>query len=299
MLSIFPISMFHPFRVGAVKFPRGSLIRSACIAVLKSAKKTRKLSTLLDEVRPLDLPDISFGATDSMVLDDVYWFGVQGYEGKLSDLWIGLCARSENILEIGGNIGLYTVIGARNRRGNYTVVEPVPVNAEILRANLVRNKITGVKLLEAAAISDRMPKDVSLNIPSEGRGAPVGAHLVSSVVGQRTSEEMLTVMGIPMRDLVADCDLIKIDAEGIEAELLESVTDLLLQRKPTLVIEVLPEAERLGALVAELAEMVGYLINIIPAYGTDKIVSVPAGEFSSSVPRRFNSKDIVLSTFEL
>ena len=184
-LSDAPLSWYYPLRKGAVALRRGSIPRSACVAILKHAARSRRPSEILTEIRPLDMPQIAFIATGSMVLDIVYWFGVQGYEGKVADVWESLCANSSNVLEVGGNIGLYSVIGGLVTKGSYTVVEPVPAVATALRQNLQRNKVLNVTVIEAAAIPGHDPRRVALNIPNEGRDSPVGSHLVDGRRGAR------------------------------------------------------------------------------------------------------------------
>jgi FkbM family methyltransferase len=291
-----PLSCFAPFRKGAVALKRGTLGRSFCIGILKYVKDHYALSERLSEIRPLDMPDLSFRSVNSPVLDAVYWFGVQGYEGRVADVWVTLCAQARSVLEIGGNIGLFTVIGARATSGRYTVLEPVPAVADELRENLRRNGITSVEVMEAAAIPGQAARDAKLWIPSEGRAAPVGAYLAEgSEVTDRTSTQIISVKGAASRTLFEGRDLIKIDAEGIEFELLASVQDLMVASKPTLLIEILPEAKKLGRFLSELAADVGYDIYVLPEYGSNKIVSADVGHFTSSVPQRFNSKDVVLS----
>jgi len=254
----------------------------------------------VEEIRPLDDPTISFYPVDSMVMDAVYWSGIQGYEGKVSDVWISLCRRSHSILEIGGNIGLFTVIGARVAKGAYTVVEPVPEIAAILRDNLRRNELGRVEVLEVAAVPDTLSRKVTLNIPDEGRSAPVGAHLTEgSEVAHRTSARVLTVDGVPFRSLIQARDLIKIDAEGIEFGLLSAAREYLVANRPSLVIEVLPESMLLSRFLVEIPYEVGYRFYVIPEYGSDQIVSVDPREFSAEMPLRYKSKDVVLTTVAL
>jgi FkbM family methyltransferase len=291
-----PLRCYRPFRLGAVSLERGSIGRSLCIGLIKHVKEFYRLADLTDEIRPLDMPDVSFRSVNSMVLDAVYWFGVQGYEGRVADVWVTLCSQARSILEIGGNIGLFTVIGARSTSGKYTVMEPIPAVADELRENLRRNGIACVEVIEAAAIPGLTPRDVRLQIPSEGRAAPVGAHLVEGVeVTGRRSAQVISVKGVAARTLFTGRDLIKIDAEGIEHELLASVRDLLIASTPTLLIEVLPEAEKLGRFLSALAAEGGYGIYVLPEYGSNKIIAADNGDFSSSVPKRFNSKNVVLS----
>lgn len=293
-----PLAGYHPLRRAVLGLPRRHPVRIAATVVLRRAARAyrHRLAGQIDEIRPLDFPALSFEAVDSMVMDAVYWFGVRGYEGTVARVWTALCQQSRSVLEVGGNIGLFTVIGARVAPGSYTVVEPVPVVATTLRANLARNGLAKVELLQAAAIPGVEGRDVTLNVPAEDWSMPVGAHLLDDVeVSGRSSRAQVTVPGLPIRRLAEGRDLIKIDAEGIEAALLADLRGLLLEQRPTLLIEVLPEAERLGALLAALASDAGYQIHVLPEWGSDRVATVPAASFNAGVPRRYNSKDVVLS----
>jgi FkbM family methyltransferase len=268
---------------------------------LRIAARSHPFPDGIAEIRPLDAPDLSFEAIDSMVMEQVYWFGVQGYEGRVADIWASLCQRAGSVLEIGGNVGLFTVVGGRAAEGRqYTVVEPVPEVAAVLRRNLQRNGLTAVEILEAAAIPDPAPRAVSLNIPSENRDMPVGAHLLDGVeIAARSSLRVISTNGIPFRSLMEGRDLVKIDAEGAEFSLLHAARDIILHLRPTLLIEVLPEAERLGQLLADLANQANYSIYILPEFGSEQIVKVSPAQFSAHLPQRYNSKDVVLTTSSL
>lgn len=298
ILRALPLATFAPLRRAAVALPRGNPLRSASIAVLKLAAASRrgKLHREIAEVRPIDMPQYVFAPTNSMVIDAVFWVGVTGYEGRLSDIWIQLCRQASSVLEIGGNIGLFTVIGGAVTRGQYTVVEPVPQVARVLATNLAMNGLADrIELVQAAVVPATVARDVVLNIPAEGRDAPVGAHLVDGVeIIGRSTETMLTVHGVPFAELLEDRDLVKIDAEGIEAELLAAAHDTLVANGPTLCVEVLPEADRLGKRIAVLARDAGYFIHVVPAFGAQNIIVVPPDAFNSSVPGKHRSKDVVL-----
>lgn len=199
------------------------------------------------------------------------------------------------MLEIGGNVGLFTVIGARAGAEAYVVVEPVPSLTATLRRNLARNGVGHVTILTAAAIPGALARPVVLSIPGDSRAAPVDAFLADlSEVTDRDQSQTITVPGIPFAELVQGHDLIKIDAEGIEAELIEAVRERLARARPTLMIEVLPESVRLGRLLARLAIEAGYEIIVIPEWGSDDPVTVDPARFDSTVPARYNSKDVLL-----
>ncbi|WP_428661216.1 FkbM family methyltransferase [Reyranella sp.] len=299
MIRSVPLSFFRPLRQAVRDLPRWNPVRIAATIVLRRAALANRhhLAGRLTEIRPLDEPMLSFEAVDSMVMDAVFWFGVRGYEGTAARIWTDLCQRAESVLEIGGNVGLFSVLGARASSGIYTAVEPVPVVAATLRANLARNGLTRVEVLEAAVVSGDEVRNVALNLPDEGRKMPVGAHLVDDVeVVGRSTRTQIVVPGLPIRQLADGRDLIKIDAEGIEAVLLADIRALLVDRRPNLLIEVLPEAKRLGEMLAALASEANYQIHVLPAWGSDRIVTVPAASFTSELPRTYNSKDVVLST---
>jgi hypothetical protein len=157
-----------------------------------------------------------------------------------------------------------------------------------------------VEVVEGAAIPGSTPRTVTISVPDEGRTAPVGAHLSEGTeLDRRTCERSVAVRGIPIRDLIADRDVIKIDAEGIEFGLLSSIHPQLLASRPVIVVEILPEAANLAAFIASLASECGYTINIVPAYGSQKIITVDPDRFTSRVPGQFNSKDIVLARFPI
>jgi FkbM family methyltransferase len=192
-------------------------------------------------------------------------------------------------------VGLFAVIGGRATAGAYTVVEPVPAIAAILRGNLARNGVDRVEVLEAAAVPGPA-RPVWLNIPDERHALPVGAPLdAGSAVSGRSSRTVLEVRGVPIAELAEGRDLIKIDAEGIEAALLSEIRPMLAARRPTLLIEVLPDSARLGALLREIAVDCGYGIYALPEYGRDDVVAIDPAAFSSASPAGFNAKDVVLS----
>lgn len=243
---------------------------------------------------------MAFLASDSMVTESLFWYGIQGYEGPLGDLWVALCREARAPLEIGGNVGLYAVIGAKASSHPYTVLEPVPGNAAILRRNAELNAVANLVVVEAAAIADDQEHPVVLNIPPEGREAPVGAFLSASLeVGRRNSHEQISVRGLPFRTLTEHSDLIKIDAEGIEVQLLSAAHPAMWENHATLVVEVLPEATELATWLASCARRHGYRLFVVPAYGSDEIVEIDPALFTSSTPAQYRSKDVVLSTRDI
>ena len=168
----------------------------------------------------------------------------------MADVWETLCSTAKCIVEVGANVGLFTVLGGLATRGSYVAVEPVPEIADLLNRNIARNGLAGkIEVRQAAAIAASIESPVEINVPNEGRGAPVGAHLMErSEVSGRSRLRVIKVPDLPFKDLIEQADLIKIDAEGIEAELLQSGKDRIVRNRPTIVVELLPESNRQAAL---------------------------------------------------
>jgi FkbM family methyltransferase len=289
-------TLLFPLRWAVATLPRRSFLRSACVPLLKIASHRRGLLASLPDIRPIDRPDISFDTSDSWVLDDVFWFGVQGYEGILAELWTDFARRATSILEIGGNVGLYSVIGGKATRGVYTVVEPIPEIAAILRSNLLRNGLSRVEVIEGAVIPSGPQHRVTLSVPKERAAVPTGAHLLADVeIASRESERQVVVPGWPVVPLVTGRDLIKIDAEGIEHALLTAAMPVLVKTRPTIIVEILPESTRLATIISRLAREAGYLINVVPEFGSEKITVVGPEDFTATLPQRYHSKDVVLT----
>ena len=230
-----------------------------------------------------------------MVIETIYWFGIHGYEGLVAAAWIEHCSRARAILEIGGNIGLFTVIGAMASNARYTVAEPVPAVAASLRDNLRLNNVTHVELLEAAMVPTDHPATVTLLVPHEQHDMPVGAHLTNGTeIAQHAGIRQISVQGLPLRDYVAGRDLIKIDAEGVEVDLLRAARDILVVEKPNLLIEVLPSSRELAVFLVALAKEAGYQLIILPEWGADQPVVVAPEDFTLAMMSQNNSKDLLL-----
>lgn len=291
------LAAVYPLRWCAARLARRNPLRLASVQLLRRIGRRLRYAETRPHVVPLDAPGLRFAAGDSMVTDAIFWFGARGYEGVLCDVWRRLAARSHSILEIGGNIGFYTVLGAvANPGARYRVVEPNPEVAAVLRGNLALNGLTQVELIQAAAIPGALRETVRLGVPDDERGVPVGSYLMHGTEGiDRPARRTIDCDGLPMRELLDGTDLVKIDAEGIEHALLDSAAEQIVAQRPVIVVEVLPESVKLGALIRGLAQRAGYHIYAVPGWGSDAVVRFAAAAFDPALLPRFHSKDVILS----
>ena len=250
----------------------------------------------VSEFEVFDYPGVRLRSADSVVTRMLFWYGGNGYEGAETAWWRHACERATSVLELGSNIGYYTVQGAlANPACRYRAVEPHPDSAAIVRANLELNGITNVEVIEAAAVGAPVEGRLELSIPDQDAyAAPAGAFLraggegVDHLSAQRTVE----VDAVAIHDLIDGVDLLKLDIEGHEAEVLEPIMDLLIERKPTMFLEVrLAEVPHLRAIVARLAEH-GYAVFAI---GSESLHLVTKAELDPGgrLPR-YGSRDLML-----
>ena len=211
----------------------------------------RPISDLQTFVIP-DNPGIRLVAMESLLARRIYWHGQEPWEGPELRLWRHCCAQAKSIAELGGNIGVFTVEGALAAPGiPYVVVEPHPMSVSVLGKNLELNGVSGVRVVQAAAIGgEETNGSVTLCLPdAEQYDAPAGAFVQGAEGIARPSTFTVNVPAIPARSVLAGADLWKLDIEGYEAEVLMAVEDVVLTEAPTIFLEVLPDSRELKMLV--------------------------------------------------
>jgi FkbM family methyltransferase len=219
-----------------------------------------------------DRPELRFVNAESLVLHQLYWFGEQGWEPQLLPWWRHFCRCSSAILELGANVGYFTVQGAKaGPQARYLAVEPFPTSARVCRANLELNRVESVELLAAAAVARAGLTAVDLHVPCEQLATPtvafVGADTELPEPMSRHVTQTVSVPAVDVRPLLSGIDLLKLDVEGQEHALLAAGRDQLRSRKPTIFVEVLPGTVRLRRLIAELCRDDGFHCYVPAADG--------------------------------
>jgi FkbM family methyltransferase len=151
-----------------------------------------------------------------------------------------------NVVDVGANVGVYAVTTAKRvgPQGRVIAVEPFPENAKRLRANALRNGLSGVTVVEAAA-GDR---EGSVDLFVHERGIN---H--SLVRGSGTAVKVsLTTVDAAAKAL-PKVHLLKIDVEGVVPAVLRGARETIRRDRPLLVIErdAGPEDEGVDAFLAE------------------------------------------------
>jgi FkbM family methyltransferase len=164
----------------------------------------------LGEVGTIRFPWVSFGSInsghlfglDEMILFSFYWVNRKRYK---------------KFLDLGANIGLHSLVASKVGM-EATCVEPDPEHVRILQDNLMQNGIFDYTLHEGAAT-------VSAGNLTFTRveGNTTGSHVKGAKASPYGDLTEFEVEGFPVSELVLEKDLVKMDVEGLEADLLESI----------------------------------------------------------------------------
>jgi len=166
----------------------------------------------------------------------------RAYEPLVTDAFRRKIADGGLIVDVGANIGHYTLVAALavGARGHVVAFEPVPeIHAE-LGANVALNGLDNVTLVEGAAGATAGELTIHRHARNPG-GHSLAAEIVQDGKGAESQ-----VRVYPLDELLEArfpgqaVRAIKIDVEGFEAAVLEGAQRLLARDKPAVIFEFWP-----------------------------------------------------------
>lgn len=165
-----------------------------------------------------------------------------------------------DFLDVGANIGFYTLLFCQQNSGTAYAFEPLSVNREQLRRNLSLNGVDNCQVF-ASGLSDTQ-EETTLYYHPCNRGAggtvPSGPGFQSLM-----REEDATFAPLDeVSGLSETVSLVKIDVEGHELAVVRGARETLRRQKPTILIELHPDrlekrGQSVDTLLRELFEL-GY-----------------------------------------
>ncbi|MEM3062138.1 MAG: FkbM family methyltransferase [Nitrososphaerota archaeon] len=138
---------------------------------------------------------------------------------------------SDVIIDIGAHIGLFALYASQFcKKGRIYCFEPVKENFEMLKTNVELNRITNILPINAAVSSTSGKVIIYLNDDEAGHSMYV------------TSPKYVQVTSTSLKDLIdanriKKCDFLKIDCEGEEYEIMNSLPDHYFDMITKIVIE--------------------------------------------------------------
>lgn len=168
------------------------------------------------------------------------WLGRWGFEAGEQRALRALLAPGQRVLDVGANVGLYTVIMARavGPAGHVWSFEPSPATAARLQENVRLNRLQNVTVA-AAAVGETEGEVELLEFPD-------GQDVYNSVgARERPAEGVRAVRGVRVPAVTLDAyaaregikrvSVLKVDVEGAEERVLRGAVGLL-RRSPGVVV---------------------------------------------------------------
>lgn len=209
----------------------------------------------------------------------IFWQGYQKNDrGKLI-LWKRLVQGGGAVLDVGANVGIFTLTAAKRTAGEIHAFEPAPEAFRRLESNVRLNGFSNT-VLNDFALADR-PGHRALWVP---RRRDRGAARINR--GKASFYELDDGDGLAEQEMVAVTTLdqylatqglsgvavVKLDVEGAEIDVLEGARKTLADERPHLLLEVdgrhLRRAGREVRALFDLLKPFGYEIAVIHDEGT-------------------------------
>jgi FkbM family methyltransferase len=162
------------------------------------------------------------------------------YESHVIERFASALHSGAYVLDVGANIGLYTMKAAAivGKQGRVVAVEPLPQNHSALYAGIIGNEYSNVEVLPFAA-SDKPGLAAVICAPDSSNGiicADGGSRSEKSFVPTHRLDDVLSTL--------PRLDVVKIDIEGHEPLAWRGMTSLLERHRPCIFSEFSPIAMR-------------------------------------------------------
>lgn len=161
------------------------------------------------------------------------------YERSELDLVRKVVHSGQTVLDIGANIGLFSMIMAARvgPGGHVYAFEPMPMNADLLERSIAENRFTERVTLERAAVGAE-PGEIQMIMP-DYRLTSGGAHVYTSSMELHAHHTVSTVplLHLDSYGIKQPVSFIKIDVEGAEPLVFRGADALLRRDRPIILSE--------------------------------------------------------------
>lgn len=294
ILVFVPSALDDLIRKNYVSYRQDNIVKSG-LHFLVSVLRYKQPSSSKYFVAPADNQNLLLRNVNSYIVRAIYWYGEYGYEGNEVREWEAACRNAKSILEIGANIGYYTIKGSRASQDSiYTAIEAHPRTSEILKENVEANKLENVDIVSAAVITGD-EQAFRMSIPTEDQDeVPAGAFLKTEKSElDRESNQAVEVRCVNIQTLLNEQELIKMDVEGMEYELLSAIEQYVKIAKPCIFIELLGSSIHLRKLLDSWRKQYGYRIYVSSSLGRQEIPEKL--EDLSDIVSLYGTRDIIIS----
>jgi FkbM family methyltransferase len=164
------------------------------------------------------------------------------WEPSETNYFISNLSAGDTVLDIGANIGWFTLVAAKYGGANARIhsFEPRPETARMLKRTVSDNNLRQQVTVWEYALSDKWGK--CKLVWEKGTDNPGGSFLASSAMSDDQNVESVEITTAVLDELLPDIapDIIKIDVEGGEPRALQGAKNAILRKRPTIVSELYP-----------------------------------------------------------
>jgi FkbM family methyltransferase len=160
------------------------------------------------------------------------------YEKDITHLFLGLIDSQDVVIDIGANIGYYTIMAAKSllKNGECHAFEPVLSTFNILNRNIELNNLTNVKSYRIAGGSEKAVLDINIS-----KESGLNSIVRKKRIQKKTPTQSIIVDRIDNILKIKNKEvLIKIDTEGYEFETIKGLTNIIERNRCKVILEYSP-----------------------------------------------------------
>jgi FkbM family methyltransferase len=208
----------------------------------------------------------------------IYYFGINAFEGSTISLWVELSKKSNVIIDIGANTGIYSMLAAsKNPKSKIYSFEPINRVFEILEKNIHLNSYYPQISASKIALSDYNGIGDMYDLPVEHMYTASLNENIHKDRGQKIPAIIEKVAVVTFDEFkknegISKIDLIKIDVESHEPSVLMGMSDTLKNDLPTLIIEIWNN--EIGGRVEEIIKIYPYTYYVIHSNSIEKVSEI-------------------------
>ena len=222
------------------------------------------------ETKPCRYGLLSYFKSDSVIGRSLREYGE--WAQKEVDFLVDFIRPGDTVVDVGAFIGTHTVAFAHHvgDAGLVYAYEPNPLAYKVLEVNVQQNNLSNVRLFNVGLAAKKRVFYISEFAPGLVDNPGAFSLVMKEVKKQKDSVHGMAVELVPLDEFeLQECRLIKIDAEGMEGEVIDGAHGLLERLRPLVYAECL-SIENGARLIAIMREK-GYeaFMHCVSAYNPD------------------------------
>jgi FkbM family methyltransferase len=193
-------------------------------------KRLTVRARLYDKMQPFEGVDVD-GKSLKLFIPDrtcVYWAKYGPDSEPATNAWIKSFGTEDTFVDIGANIGLYSLMAAAHGASRVYAFEPNPFSFGVLARNICLNGLDGRVVPLCLALSERS------SIVTFKLGSMQAGSIGNEIVNERTSgdSKSITMASFSVDELlriqgISGVNHMKIDVDGLELGILRGAVELL------------------------------------------------------------------------